>query len=189
MRRAPGDRTLAILKIQHRGERAMDAQRNLRCTSFVIRALLATLCVFVIPKLASSEPDAGTQQRDDAGKSPRALGTPGGGAPMRAWSRLFPNSEGCAAAKLDVWLERGVVTYSIFSQARGSAVSGLPLVSAAARTEPLCCLARRIASSGSLSNKRQQAPASTTRRSIATDGALPLADLNPSVNGARQCVI
>lgn len=97
----------------------MDAQRNLRCTSFVIRALLATLCVFVIPKLASSEPDAGTQQRDDAGKSSRALGTPGGGAPMHAWSRLFPNSEGCAAAKLDVWLEKGVVTYSIFMSGAG----------------------------------------------------------------------
>lgn len=98
----------------------MDAQRNPRCVRLAIRALLVGLCVFVIPKLASSEPDAGKAQREDAGKLPKALGTPGGGAPMRAWSRFFPDSEGCAMAKLDVWLERGVATYSIFLSNAGA---------------------------------------------------------------------
>jgi len=90
----------------------MTAVRNVRCITFLIRALLAAMCVLVIPKLAASEPN--TQQRDDAGKSPKALGTPGGAAPMRAWARLFTDREGCARAKLDVWLGQGIATYSIF---------------------------------------------------------------------------
>jgi hypothetical protein len=90
----------------------MTAARNVRRITFPIRALLVAMCVLVIPKLAASEPN--TQQRDDARKQAKAPWTAGGAAPMRAWSRLFTDREGCARAKLDVWLGRGVATYSIF---------------------------------------------------------------------------
>lgn len=90
----------------------MSAVRNARRVTFLIRALLVAMCALMIPKLAASE--SITQQRDDAGKSPKKLGPPGGAAPMRAWSRLFTDREGCARAKLDVWLGRGIATYSIF---------------------------------------------------------------------------
>jgi len=96
----------------------MNAVRNVRCITFIVRALLAAMCVLVIPKLAASEPN--TQQRRDAGKPPKALGAPGGAAPMRAWSRLFLNREGCAIAKLDIWLNRGIATYSIFMADAGA---------------------------------------------------------------------
>ena len=38
-----------------------------------------------------------------------------GNAPMRVTSRLFSNNDDCATAKLDVWLERGVLTYTLFN--------------------------------------------------------------------------
>jgi hypothetical protein len=33
---------------------------------------------------------------------------------MRASSQLFPNHEDCGAVKLDVWLNSGLLTYSLF---------------------------------------------------------------------------
>lgn len=90
----------------------MSTVGNLRCITFLIRALLIAMCVLVIPKFAASEPNA--QQQDEAAKSSKTRVTHGGAAPMRAWARLFPNREGCAKAKLDIWLERGIATYSIF---------------------------------------------------------------------------
>lgn len=84
---------------------------NLSCIRLAIRGLLVLMCAFGIPKLASGEPDVVTQQNLS---SKKAKVTPGGGHPMRMTSRLFPDGDDCAVAKVDIWLQRGAVTYSIF---------------------------------------------------------------------------
>jgi hypothetical protein len=92
----------------------MDILRKVRCTSFVIRALLAASCVFVIPKLALSEPDTPGNQQDVSSKGAKRDPFVGGGRPLRMTSRLFPDGDDCAVAKVDIWLQRGAMTYSIF---------------------------------------------------------------------------
>jgi hypothetical protein len=92
----------------------MDRALNARCTSLVIRALFAALCVFVIPKLARGEPDAAAPDRKTTAKPSKSDPLVGGGRPMHLSSRLFPESDDCAVAKVDIWLERGRVTYSVF---------------------------------------------------------------------------
>ena len=46
----------ACFQIQHQWGSAMDIPRNVRCTSYVIRALLAASCLLMVPKFALSEP-------------------------------------------------------------------------------------------------------------------------------------
>lgn len=97
----------------------MNVPRNLRFPTFAISALLAVLCVLMIPMPTSSEPNVGAHQQNDGGKSPKTIGKPGYTPPRSAWSRLYPTSDDCAAAKVDIWLERGVATYSIFVPGAG----------------------------------------------------------------------
>jgi hypothetical protein len=75
----------------------------------VFRGLLILLCAFAVPKLASSEADAPTDRDIISSKRPKAVGHP---AP--ASSRMFPENNDCATAKLDLWLRRGTVTHSVF---------------------------------------------------------------------------
>jgi hypothetical protein len=92
----------------------MDSPRNMRSTSLLIRAMFAALCVLVIPKLALGEPDAPGHQQTISGKPSKRDPFIGGGRPMHLTSRLFPDSDDCAVAKVDIWLQRGLVTYSTF---------------------------------------------------------------------------
>jgi hypothetical protein len=92
----------------------MNVPRNACCTSFVIRALLAASCMFVIPKLALSEPSVAVPQQDVSAKGSKRDLFVGGGAPLQLSSRLFPDSDDCVLAKVDIWLERGRVTHSLF---------------------------------------------------------------------------
>jgi hypothetical protein len=92
----------------------MDTQRKVHCTSFVIGALLAASSVLVIPKLALSEPGVAAPQQDVSGKGSKRDPFVGGGTPVHLSSRLFPDSDDCVRAKVDIWLERGRVTHSLF---------------------------------------------------------------------------
>jgi hypothetical protein len=86
---------------------------NLPCIGLLIRGLLVLLCVFAVPKLASSEADIPADQKNLSTKPPKAL-SQGGGYSGRASSRLYPDSNDCAAAKLDIWFQRGTVTHTVF---------------------------------------------------------------------------
>jgi hypothetical protein len=93
---------------------AMDTQRQAHGTNFVIRALLAALCVLVIPKLAQSEPGVSAPQQYVSGEGSKRDPLVGGGTPVQLSSRLFPDSDDCVLAKVDIWLERGRVIHSLF---------------------------------------------------------------------------
>jgi hypothetical protein len=76
-----------------------------------IRGLLALLCVFAIPKLASSEADTSTDLNAFLDKRPKVIHQ-GVSSPGRTSSRLFQENSDCAVAKLDIWLQHGTVTHS-----------------------------------------------------------------------------
>ena len=86
----------------------MDRPANRRTILFV-RGLLVLLCLFAVPELVSGEPDVTPDQAAPASKN-----TGRGALPMRVTSRLFPDGDDCAVAKVDIWLQRGDVTYSTF---------------------------------------------------------------------------
>lgn len=92
----------------------MDHTSNAHYGRLFIRGLLILLCVFAIPKLASSEMDrpAGqhTAPTDQQKAFPLFVRRPAG-----ASSRMFPDSNDCAAAKLDIWLQYGTMTYTAFT--------------------------------------------------------------------------
>jgi hypothetical protein len=92
----------------------MDVPRKVRRARYVIRALLAASCMLVIPKFALSEPNTPGNQQDVLSKGPSRDPFVGGGRPMRMGSRLFPDGDDCAVAKVDIWLERGALTHSVF---------------------------------------------------------------------------
>lgn len=92
----------------------MDPQRKSHRTNFVVRALFAALCVLVIPKLAQSESGVSAPQQDVSGKGSKRDPLVGGGTPVQLSSRLFPDSDDCVLAKVDIWFERGRVTHSLF---------------------------------------------------------------------------
>ena len=72
------------------------------------------LCVLAIPRLASSEPDL-TADHQDFLKKFRLLGLDDIDRPRRRFiSRLAPESDGCPVARIDIALERGMLSYSIF---------------------------------------------------------------------------
>jgi hypothetical protein len=85
--------------------------QKLRSVSLVLRGLLILLCVFAVPKLASSEGEALTDQ--DIAWSQRSKARhegilhPGGTS-----LRLFAENNDCATVKVDIWLQRGTVTHS-----------------------------------------------------------------------------
>jgi hypothetical protein len=82
---------------------------RLRVVRLAIRGLLILLCAFAVPKFASGEDDAPTDQDVISSKRPKAVGHP-----ASEWSRMFPENNDCATAKLDLWFRRGTVTHSIF---------------------------------------------------------------------------
>jgi len=79
--------------------------------ALLVRALLIMLCVFAVPKLASSEGEPLTDQDIIASQRPKVIHqgvrNPGGTS-----LRLFAENNDCAVAKLDIWLQRGTVTHS-----------------------------------------------------------------------------
>lgn len=87
--------------------------RTLRAIGLVLGGLLAGLAVSVAPNPASSE--RGTYQLDNPDGWGGITQVPADDRPMRVLSRLFPNSDDCAAVKLDVWINRGLLTYSLFN--------------------------------------------------------------------------
>jgi hypothetical protein len=89
----------------------------------VIRALLMLLCVFAIPKLASSETDTSTDQDVVSSKQPKVI-RQGGGYPQQRSLRLFAENKDCAVAKLDIWLQHGMVTYSASPDASNFRIGG-----------------------------------------------------------------
>lgn len=85
----------------------------LRDRRFFIRGLLGLLCLFAIPKLASSEADQPTGQQSPPTKQPKVFHQYAG-MPGSSSSRILPNSKDCAAAKLDIWVQYGTMTYTVF---------------------------------------------------------------------------
>jgi hypothetical protein len=90
----------------------MGHPQRLRHIRLVIRGLLVLLCIFAIPKLASSEADTPKDQDVISSKRPKVIHQ-GGGYPVRATSRIFPDNNDCATAKIDLWFQRGAVTHSV----------------------------------------------------------------------------
>jgi hypothetical protein len=91
----------------------MDRPANRRTILF-IRGLLVLLCALAIPRLASGEADVATDHQDIF-KGYRLLGLDDFDRPRRRFSsRVAPESEGCPTARIDMALERGLLSYSIF---------------------------------------------------------------------------
>jgi hypothetical protein len=91
----------------------MDHTSNVCHGRLFIRGLLTLLCVFAIPKLASSEVDrpAGRQNTPIEQKKAFPLFVR---RPTGMSSRISPDSKDCASAKLDIWLQSGTMTYTTF---------------------------------------------------------------------------
>jgi hypothetical protein len=110
----------------------MSKQRKLRDIGLVLAGVVAGACLFSVPKQVSSA----FQERDavvgaiiiEKDKKNRTQHRPDnaegwGGIirsssyyqPSRVSSRLFPNYEDCGAVKLDVWLNSGLLIYSLFN--------------------------------------------------------------------------
>ena len=79
---------------------------RLRFIRLAIRGLLVLLCVFAVPKLASSEGEALTDQDIVWSQRPKIIHE---GVGIRASTslRLFAENKDCAVVKLDIWLQRG----------------------------------------------------------------------------------
>ena len=107
---------------------------NLRDFGLVLGGALLGACLFSVPKQASSAFREGDTiagaiivENDRTNRMERRPDNSEGWGeitryssyyrPSRVSSRLFPNHADCAAAKLDVWLNSGLVTYSHFSDA------------------------------------------------------------------------
>jgi hypothetical protein len=83
-------------------------------TTLLVRGLLVLLCALAVPKLASSEPDVAADHQDIL-KKYRLLGLDDFDRPRRRFiSRVAPDSNGCPVARIDMALERGLLSYSIF---------------------------------------------------------------------------
>jgi hypothetical protein len=82
------------------------------CIRLLMRGLLILLCVLAVPSLTSSETAS-----DHLGffKKYRLLGLDDFDRPRRRIvSRVAPDSDGCPVARIDMALERGLLSYSIF---------------------------------------------------------------------------
>ena len=90
----------------------MSHSRLLRAISLFLGGALATAGAFTVPRYASSEPAEGGVAHGAIvydQKTPSVLG------PTHRSLRLFPVNDDCAAAKLDIWINRGFLTYSLFN--------------------------------------------------------------------------
>jgi hypothetical protein len=109
----------------------MSKLRTLRDIGLVLAGVVAGACLFSLPKQASSafrEGDAVVGaiiiEKDKRNRTQHRPDNPEGWGeitryssyyqPSRVSSRLFPNHEDCGAVKLDVWLNSGLLTYSLF---------------------------------------------------------------------------
>ena len=80
----------------------------------LMRGLLVLLCALAVPRLASSETDI-APSHPNLLKKYRLLGLEDFDRPRRRIvSRVAPESDGCATARIDMALERGLLSYSIF---------------------------------------------------------------------------
>jgi hypothetical protein len=112
--------------------RQMPKLRNLRDIGLVLAGVLVGACLFSVPERASSAFREGDVlmgaiiiEKDKRDRWERQPNNPEGWGgitrsssyywPMRVSSQLFPNHEDCAAVKLDVWINSGLLTYSLFN--------------------------------------------------------------------------
>jgi hypothetical protein len=110
----------------------MSKLRNLRDIGLVLAGVVTGACLFSLPKQATSafresEGAVGAIiiEKDKKNRMQhRPDNSEGWGGitrysnyyrPSRVSSRLFPNHEDCGAAKLDVWLNSGLLIYSLFN--------------------------------------------------------------------------
>jgi hypothetical protein len=109
----------------------MSKLRNLRDIGLVLAGALIGACVFGVPKQASSAYREGAAiegaiivEKDRRNRMESRPDNPEGWggitryssyySPSRVSSRLFPDHDDCDAVKLDVWLNSGLLTYSLF---------------------------------------------------------------------------
>jgi len=85
---------------------------RLRFTRLAIRGLLMLLCVFAVPKLASSEADTPADQDAASSKRPKRI-YHGGGFTRSLSMPFYQENTDCAVAKLDIWLLHGWVTQAV----------------------------------------------------------------------------
>lgn len=105
---------------------------NLREIGLVLGGTLVGACLFSLPEHASSAFREGDAimgaiiiEKDKANRREHLPNNPEGWGeitrdssyyrPSHVSSRLFPNHEDCAAMRLDVWLNSGLLTYSHFN--------------------------------------------------------------------------
>ena len=106
---------------------------NLRDIGLVLAGVLVGAWLFGVQKQASSAFREGTHvegaiiiEKDRANPTESRPNNPEGWGgvtrysgyyhPSRVSSRLFPDYDDCGAMKLDVWLNGGVLTYSLFPE-------------------------------------------------------------------------
>jgi hypothetical protein len=112
----------------------MSKLRNLRDIGLVLAGVLAGACLFSATEQASSAyresaaiEGAIILEKDRRNRTDRRPDNPEGWggitrdssyySPSRVSSRLFPDHDDCDAVKLDVWLNSGLLTYSLFPDA------------------------------------------------------------------------
>lgn len=112
----------------------MSKLRNFRDIVLVLVGVLVGACLVGAPKYASSAFGEGDAIMGaiiiEKDKRNRTEGRPNNPerwgeitryssyySPSRVSSRLFPDHDDCDAVKLDVWLNSGLLTYSLFSDA------------------------------------------------------------------------
>jgi hypothetical protein len=107
---------------------------NLRDISLLLAGVLVGACLFSVPKQASSAFREGAAiegavivETDRQDRTERRADNPEGWGgiarrssyyrPSHVSSRLFPDHHDCDTVKLDVWLNSGLLTYSLFPDA------------------------------------------------------------------------
>lgn len=94
----------------------MGSSETIRSVGLILGGFFAVLLASFVTKTASSE--NWMHRLDNADGWGGMRHTRAGNAPMRVTSRLFSNNDDCVTVKLDVWLERGILTYTLFSPDR-----------------------------------------------------------------------
>jgi hypothetical protein len=92
----------------------MNRPTNQHCIALLVRGLLVLLCALAVPRSSLSEPDVAAD-RHDMFKKYRLLGLDDFDRPRRRFvSRVAPETNGCPTARIDMALERGLMSFSIF---------------------------------------------------------------------------
>jgi hypothetical protein len=109
----------------------MSKLRNLRDIGLVLAGVVAGACLSSLPKQASSASQEGDAiagaiiiEKDKRNRQQHQPDNAEGWGgitryssyyrPSHVSSRLFPDHDDCDVAKLDVWLNNGLLTYSLF---------------------------------------------------------------------------